>query len=240
MNSELLAAAGVFPETKQQIYCSTNTGLHLTEAQLGTRCRWMAALSLSSVDVRWRFLVNYEAHRMGLLFMPPQFAGRHPGGPTGRRMGARCHHWVSHGPAFWGRGGQWWSLLWLHKDGRTNSSTNGSLQEDRAGSTSYREKQLPDIQSQKRSACGQHQPWVWNFPAENFSCYCSCITKKWFLMRDIAQNSENLFSLQQVNSLPLYVNRLGFLLCVALWTHVEYSLFHLEFKLMLLIMQSVN
>lgn len=35
-------------------------------------------------------------------------------------------------------------------------------------------------------------------------------------MRDIAQNSENLFSLQQVNSLPLYVNRLGFLLCVAL------------------------
>ena len=182
---------------------------------------------------------------MALLFIPPQFAGRHPGGATGRLTGAHCHHWVSHRPPFWRRWGQWWSLLWLHKDGRTNSSTNGSLREDKTGSASYREKHKHLTSSLRKSWHGDNtnqglklQTTVWN--CGKFQPLLQLHYQKWFVTRDIAQNSEKLFSLQQVNSLPLYVNHLGFMLCMALWMHVEYSLFHLEFKLMLLIMQSVN
>lgn len=157
-------------------------------------------------------------------YLSPKFTGRHPSGATGCLGGAHCHHWVSHQPAVAAQGWknkfkQQWQLTrrynWICK-----------LQ----GVT-----QLPNVQPQKTSAWGQHQPGAWNFLAKNFSHYYRCIIKNYFFTTDIDQKSENPLSLQQVNYRPLYINHLGFTLCMALWIqiHVGYSLCHLGFKLML-------
>lgn len=89
-----------------------------------------------------------------------------------------------------------------------------SLQEDRAGSASYRGKQNYLTSSLKNVGMCTPPTWGLRLPCEEIQPLWQLHYQKLFLTSDKAQKSENLFFLQQVISLPLCVNHLGFILCL--------------------------